>query len=303
MPQGTELTEALRTGPFHTALRAAVAARGLALHRIRHRLAERGVQIGVTSLSYWQRGIRRPEREESLRAVQALEEVLEIPPASLTRLLTPPDLPGRRPARPYRTLDDQVAAMRALLVELGSPDDGGLHTVMLIDRVSIGTRRDMYSVDSQHLVGAHRDGVDRYVIIHHGDPGCDVDRIRVRATHNCRLGRVRRHQESGTVAAEFLFDGRLRVGETALLGYGFEDGSEAESLEYLRRFPFGGRQYVLEVAFTGETRPVRCRSFTQSSASAPRQTLSELVLNGRGTTHIVAEAAEPGLLGIDWTWA
>ncbi|KIF01860.1 hypothetical protein PL81_33240, partial [Streptomyces sp. RSD-27] len=74
-----DLGRLLRGGPFHLALRAALAARGLPLHRVQHRLAARGIKLGVTSLSYWQQGARRPRHRESLRAVSALEEILDLP--------------------------------------------------------------------------------------------------------------------------------------------------------------------------------------------------------------------------------
>lgn len=51
-----ELDTALRGGPFHVALRAAIAARGLPLQRVQHHLSRYGVKVGVTSLSYWQQG-------------------------------------------------------------------------------------------------------------------------------------------------------------------------------------------------------------------------------------------------------
>lgn len=82
-----ELDSALRGGPFHVALRAAIAARGLPLQRVQHHLTRYGVKVGVTSLSYWQQGARRPQRPESLRAVRALEEILQLPEESLIRLL------------------------------------------------------------------------------------------------------------------------------------------------------------------------------------------------------------------------
>ncbi|NDZ73640.1 hypothetical protein G3I36_21840, partial [Streptomyces sp. SID10362] len=67
--------------------------------RVQHHLAHRGVKLGVTSLSYWQQGARRPRRAESLRAVRALEEVLSLPDDSLLRLLRDTDAPaeGDRP--------------------------------------------------------------------------------------------------------------------------------------------------------------------------------------------------------------
>ncbi|MEU1629047.1 hypothetical protein ABZ746_27775 [Streptomyces sp. NPDC020096] len=296
-----ELAEALRTGPFPVALRAALAARGLALNRVQHRLAQRGIRVGVTSLSYWQRGIRRPDRPESLRAVTALEEVLELPAHALTRLLGPRT--AEQPvARPYRTVLGSASALEGLLAALEAPADGGLHTVVHYERVRIGAHRKLLSRDSHHVVRAHRDGIDRYLTIHQGDPGCDVERIRVAAVENCRVGRVRRHADSGVIVAELLFDGRLRSGETAVLGYRFEDGTGSLSDEYVRGFTYGGGGYVLQIAFDRGALPVRCRRFTRASAGAPRTGLVELTLNGHGTVHLVEPEVRAGVVGITWDW-
>ncbi|MFD5660064.1 hypothetical protein ACFWHX_22630, partial [Streptomyces hirsutus] len=62
-----KLDSALRGGPFHVALRAAIAARGLPLQRVQHHLSRHGVKVGVTSLSYWQQGARRPPRPPAAR--------------------------------------------------------------------------------------------------------------------------------------------------------------------------------------------------------------------------------------------
>ena len=297
-----ELAEALRTGPFSAALRAALAARGLALHRVQHRLAQRGIRVGVTSLSYWQRGVRRPERPESLRAVTALEEVLELPPHALTRLIGPRATSGRPPARPYRTLLEPAAALESLLASLAAPADGGLHTVIHYEHVHIGAHRELAARDSQHVVRAHRDGVDRYLAIHHGDPGCDTEQVRVRGLGNCRVGRIRRHGASGVIVVELLFDGRLRVGETTVLGYRFEDGTGAPSHEYVRGFTYGGGQYVLQVGFDRAALPVHCRRFARPSATAPREAVADLTLNAHGSVHLVEQQIRPGVLGITWEW-
>ncbi|GHF66654.1 hypothetical protein GCM10010218_55310 [Streptomyces mashuensis] len=300
-----ELERVLRTGPFHLALRTALSARGLALHRVQHRLAQRGVKVGVTSLSYWQQGARRPQRPESLRAVRALEDVLGLPAQALTRLLEPAarPRPERPAARSYRSLVEEACVLERLLAELESPPDGGLHTVCHLEQVRIGARREMRSRDSQHVVRAHRDGVDRYVAIHHGDPGCDPGRVTVRAHENCRLGRVRRHDPSGVLVAELLFDTRLRCGETYVFGYGFEDGTGGTSTEYVRGFSFAGAQYVLQVRFDEAALPVRCVRFSQASAGAPRGGRQELTLAGRHrAVHLVEQAVRPGIVGIAWDW-
>ncbi|WP_424214350.1 hypothetical protein ACN20G_21020 [Streptomyces sp. BI20] len=312
-PGPEALPDLLRTGPFHLALRAALTARGLPLHRVRHRLAERGIGVGVTSLSYWQQGARRPSRPESLRAVAALEEVLELPSGALSRLLDPdgpepdgpepPRGPVRPAARPYRELVSVGAAVERLLTELEVPLDGGLHTVGHHERVRMGPRRELAGRDSQQVVRAHREGVDRYLAIHHGDPGCDPAGVRVRAYENCRAGRVRRHAETGIVVAELLFDTRLRVGDTYLFGYGFEDGTGGPGHEYVRGFGFPGGQYVLQVRFDAAALPVRCRRFRRRGPQAPRTGVAELTATGgHRVVHLVEPVVRRGILGIDWEW-
>ncbi|MEU1814351.1 hypothetical protein ABZ543_04050 [Streptomyces roseifaciens] len=302
-----ELALALRTGPFHVALRTALSARGLALHRVQHRLAQRGVHVGVTSLSYWQQGARRPQRPESLRAVRALEELLELPAHSLTRLLEPasPLTGAERPAaRSYRSLVEESRALERLLADLGSPSDGGLHTVCHLERVRIGAGRELQGRDSHHVVRAHRDGVDRYLAIHHGDQGCDPGRVAVRANENCRVGRVRWHTAAGVLVAELLFDTRLRAGDTYVFGYGFEDGTAGPSSEYVRGFSFAGGQYVLQVRFDAAELPAHCLRFTRTSAGAPRGGQQELTLAGRHRmVHLVEQTVRPGIVGIAWDWS
>lgn len=303
-PPSAELARLLRTGPFHAALRAAIRARGLALHRVRHKLAERGVTVGVTSLSYWQQGARRPARSESLRAVRALEDVLDLPPGALLRLLEPVESAAERPVgRSYQTLVEQADVLRSLLTELGAPLDGGLHTLDHWERVRLGARRELLARSSQQAVGAHREGVDRYLAIHHGDAGCVPELVRVRADENCRVGRVRWRPGVPVVVAELLFDTRLRPGETYVFGYTVQDGTGGESHEYVRGFSFGGGRYVLQVGFDTAALPVRCRSFTRATASARDCEERELTLSGGNrTVHLVRGDAGPGILGIGWAW-
>ncbi|MFF6996292.1 hypothetical protein ACFY93_15275 [Streptomyces sp. NPDC008313] len=292
----------MRTGPFPVALRAALAARGLALHRVRHRLAQRGVTVGVTSLSYWQRGLRRPDRPESLRAVTALEEVLELPEHALTRLLGPRAAAEHPAARPLRMLVGARSALEGLLAELEAPRDGGLHTVLQCERVEIDGERRLAAREAQHAVRAHRDGVDRYLAIHCGESGCDTGRVRVAGLENCRIGRVRRAPEAGLVVAELLLDARLAVGDTAVLRYRFEDGTGEPSREYHRGFTYGGGGYVLQVAFDRSALPVRCRRFGRPSVQAPWEFAAELTLNAHGTVHLVEPEIHPGLVGVAWDW-
>lgn len=69
---------------FAEALSRAVEASGLSLERIQRHLELRGVQVSLSTLSYWRRGRSRPERPESLHAVAALEEILRLASGELT---------------------------------------------------------------------------------------------------------------------------------------------------------------------------------------------------------------------------
>ncbi|WSL80753.1 hypothetical protein OG403_22475 [Kitasatospora sp. NBC_01266] len=309
-PRGSrpDLATVLRTGPFHLALRTALAARGLALHRVQQHLAHRGVHVGVTSLSYWQQGRRRPERAESLRAVGALEEVLELPAGSLTRLLGPRRGRSAEPAmtvatRPYRDLIAPADAVDELLAELPGPRDTGLHTLTHIERIRVGADGRLLRRDSQHAVRAHRDGIDRYLAIYQGDPGCDVSQVRVRAEENCRPGRTARAPDSQLVIAELLLDRRLRTGETHLLGYGFDDAPAPDpSTEFVRGFNSGTGQYVLQVTFHPAALPVRCHRFARSAPGAEPYEREELTLDGQHGVLLAATGLAPCLLGISWDW-
>ncbi|MGW2620971.1 hypothetical protein [Streptomyces sp. NPDC001500] len=314
-PVTAELDTALRGGPFHVALRAAIAARGLPLQRVQHHLSRYGVKVGVTSLSYWQQGARRPQRPESLRAVRALEEILRLPDESLIRLLAESDdghggqggqggaAGTRATGRSYRSLLQATGVLEQLLGELECPSDGGLHTLGHHERVRIGARRELLGRESQHIVRAHRDGVDRFVAVHHGDPGCAPERMTVHALENCRAGRVRRHHGAGVLVAELLFDTRLRAGDTFLFRYGVEDGTGDASTEYVRGFGAAGGQYALQIRFDELAVPVRCHRFTQHSAAAPRGGRQELPLSGRHrSVHLVEPRVRAGMVGIGWDW-
>ena len=65
------------------ALRAAIRQSGLTLDGIQRRLAERGIPVAKSTLSYWQNGRRTPTGPESFRTIQALELVLGVPDGSL----------------------------------------------------------------------------------------------------------------------------------------------------------------------------------------------------------------------------
>ncbi|QNP62738.1 hypothetical protein [Streptomyces genisteinicus] len=295
-----DLARVLNTGPFHQALRAALSVRGLPLQRVQHHLAHRGIKVGVTSLCYWQQGARRPRRPESLRAVRALEEVLELPAQSLIRLLGTDGRPPAPPGRAHRGPAEVTGEAGRLL---GAAPHGALESLALQERVRIGGDRRLLGRDAQHVVRARRDGVDRFLAVHRGEAGCDPDLMEIGALENCRPGRIRRDGSAGVLVAELLFDTALRTGETYVLGYGVEDGTGGPSDACVRRFGDRGGQYLLQVRFDRGALPLRCHRFARAPDGTPRGARTELAVSGRHrTVHLLEQAVRPGTVGIAWEW-
>jgi hypothetical protein len=240
--------------------------------------------------------------------VRALEEVLGLPAHSLVRLLGSGEAggrPGAEPpaARPHHTLEASLDAAERLLTGLRSTQSHGLHTVGHQERVRIGAGRQLLGRESQQVVRAHRDGVDRCLAVHRGGRGCDPAAVEVSALENCRPGQVRWDRASGVVVAELIFDAPLREGETYVFGYGFEDGTGGPSTEYVRGFSSAGGQYMLQVRFEQGALPKRCHRFSRATTGAPRGARTPLTPGARHrTVHLVEQGVRPGILGIAWDW-
>lgn len=303
-PAEPAVAAALRSGRFEVALRTAISARGLSLDRLRRHLAERGLTVGITTLSYWQRGLRRPERPESLRAVTVLEQILGLPDRSLTVLLGPRRPRGNacRPAPEYRDIVDAPAQLDALLAELASPAAGALRVVSQFDSVVLGARRQIAAVETVQVVAAHHDGVDRALLICTFEPDCAARQMEITAGHSCRVGRVRHAERTGVALAELLFDRMLHRGETHQLSYRVRPNSDAEAHEHFTAFRLRAGHYVLRVQFDAGALPVRAHRFTAHGSTGPESGRAELTLDSHHSVHLAAEGPGPGVVGIRWEW-
>ena len=112
-----------RSVPFHEALRIAVEARGLALERISAHLHARGHTISIATLSYWQSGRSLPGRPASLRALGALESILDVPRGHLAGLLPGPPPAAAAPITPLALAPVLPAPERLdrIVAHLGRP--------------------------------------------------------------------------------------------------------------------------------------------------------------------------------------
>jgi hypothetical protein len=297
-----DLDVLLDTGPFAAAFRVAIRRRGLTLERLREHLARRGLPVALASLSDWQQGRRRPRSARSLLAVDALEEILNLPPSSLIRLLVDPASGAAAPvAQLGRGVATHPGALAELLDELPGSREHTVDVLSTHEKVAIDGERHCAGISSRTVVRARQDGVDRHVLPYHGDPGCDIDRIRLNALENCRPGRVLRHP-AGVMVAELLFDRALRAGETWVFESRWTGRTGAVCTEHAHRFPYCGEQYLLEVRFAAAALPVGCHVFAQSGLSGERCATAALTVNRHHAVHLLAGGERPGLRGIAWEW-
>jgi hypothetical protein len=287
------------SGPFHVVLRNAIQERGLPLERLRSRLAERGIQIGLASLSDWQHGRAWPQRANSLRAIDALEGILGLPSRTLTDLLA-----GRRtlPFQPRQGVDEYSGPISDLLDELPGSRAWELDTLTTEHIVTVDAQGNPSTITIRSLVRARRDGVDRFVVRYFGATGCVIDRVTVRPVRNCHTGRVLRHSEGRVMVSELLFGQPLRAGETWIFETEIDDPTAAARSDFAHGFRRLEGNYLLEVRFHPTALPSSVHGYLRADLYTESHRLTELGLNSHHAVHLAATNMTAGVLGISWEW-
>ncbi|WP_422646912.1 hypothetical protein [Actinoalloteichus caeruleus] len=294
--------------PFPSTLRAAIAASGLSLDRIRYRLEQHGHHISVATLSYWQSGRSRPERRESLNALRQLESLLTLPPTALRSLLGPPRPRGRnrRLTIPsIASLWPEVPAVPELLSSFDIRSDTMLERISHHDHYSIGGSGDVRRIRTRQVLRARGEGPDRCLVVFDPErPG--LPSLTPHAIRNCRVGRVARSGGTGLVVAELVLPGPLARGATTILEFELraQPGRPAatRTTECSRRFVAPVREYLLEVSFSPEALPVAPHRFVRPADRRKAPSRSPLTLGPEQCAHMVELDVPPGTVGISWGW-
>ncbi|AOS62404.1 hypothetical protein [Actinoalloteichus hymeniacidonis] len=298
-----ELAEALANGPFSDALRLAIEVNGLSLDRLQRRLADRGVRVSLTTLSYWRHGRSRPERPDSLRGVGILEEVLGLPERSLIGLLGPRRPRGRWVTRGHGTVDlDQLwtepETIRQLRAHIDLPPPNQLSPVSVQDVVLVGSQRDERAVRTRMVMEAAVGGVFRSFLVYRTEP---ERAVAITATRHCTLGTVI-HDPSGFMIAELVLDRTLAEGETTIFEYEVVAQPGEPILYHDRRFVMPTRQYVLQVEFQPDMLPARCVRYHRPNADSEPQGVHEVAIGASHTAHVIELDMAPGIYGMRWDW-
>ncbi|WP_219106238.1 hypothetical protein [Austwickia sp. TVS 96-490-7B] len=283
---------------FPEALRAAIQARGLSLERIRWHLIQRGHELSVATISYWQSGRSQPERATSLAALAQMEEILQVPTGSLSQRLAARRRHGGTglsevSAMVGRQLPAQVEEMVA---EWGLAGPPGLHRVTVHDRLEIGPSHRLVVHEVKELLLADQDGVDRYFLAH-GTNGAATN-IEVKPQRNCHVGRVVPAPEEGLLLGEMVLDRALRPGETILVEYEVvvADPMPREYVE--RSFVRPVRSAHTEVLFREGALPLSAERYTVTDGV---ERVDPVVIAGPSLHTLVLDFG-PGTYGVRWRW-
>ncbi|TJZ54676.1 hypothetical protein FCH28_14270 [Streptomyces piniterrae] len=280
--------------------------RGLGLERVRDRLEALGISISLATLSYWQRGRSQPERLQSLRAVDALETILELPEGALRSLLGPHRPRGRVMAEPQdltasqRVFGENSVEERAL-GEAFAQFNEDVSPVVIKETLRLDERRCIREYSVNQVVRATRDGARRVTAVHCID---DAAAESVDVVVRCGIpGTVRFHPELRTVVVEILFGRELARNETALIDYDILLGRcQRISTHHERRMRVNLREYLLHVYFHAAALPLTCHRYYREHIGAEKRCTSRIALDALHTAHMLPVRCPAGVHGMSWEW-
>lgn len=276
---------------FATTLRQALERRRLSLRSVRQSLMDRGHDVSISTLSFWQSGARRPERAASIDIIRELEEILYLDDGQLSDALGPSRRLGRSRARTF-----------ADLIELteGTADDAEPELLERSGSLGIYLDADGMTARSVNrtLWQARRDGAREATVYYSRDPE-KLKNLDIRGTLGCELVDVALDAERYLLRATLRLHTPLRQGELALterraLGApGAEPLTETTVVSSRRQ-----AEVMLSVIFDPKRLPVRCRVIVEVDGETRTHAVP---LNGDIVTHAEFNFG-PGMITLAWDW-
>lgn len=280
-------------------MRAAVQGRGLSLELIRRQLESRGHRVSVATLSYWQAGRRRPERPESIAALDVLEEILAVPPGALVSLLPQPGAARRR--RPRARVDSvdakDVALLADLADQLGLSWDAGLEPMSIHHCLRVRPDRTEGRHDLLEVLTPTRPGVRRYPLWFQAEE-LAVSPV-LSAGGNCDIGESVRDDERNLLVLEVLLDRSTQLGEPLLVAHRFECRGSQEPVTWWSHVQATRVDDIhLQLTFPREDRPRRVEAVTTDVAGIVVHRLPRV----RESYSFRTSHFGPGEILVRWSW-
>lgn len=280
---------------FASALAEAITHRGLTLQAISARLASNGTPVSVPTLSYWQTGRSVPTRSRSIKGVEALEHVLELPPGALVQTLA-----GNPQMRAPIAVMPDTDVVPGLLAELGLTLDRNFQVITHEDQLDIGPDRVARSLTIRRVLRALRDKADRLPVIHQNEDA-QGRAPEVVAIAGCQVGRRIQRDDLSLVACELVLPRPLRQGDHHLVEYRVDwPPTEVITPSFSRALPSTVTALVMEARFAEGT-PTRAEHLFRESHEATSRVVRELPVSDH-LVQLVGTDVQPGIHELVWHW-
>lgn len=277
---------------FASTLRAAVKLRGVSLRTLRQRLSARGYEISVSTLSQWQSGIRRPERDTSFDVIRELERLLLLEEGELAGALGPSRRVGHSAHQSFATLSKLISSR--------IPSDGPPELLERSSTVGIfvDTESRISRTVTRTLWQSRKDGAQRATIFYGlNDDGVPPEEIS--GTIGCEVVDLVGDPKQNLIRGTLVLHAPLQQGALALTErQTIESADAAEEREFSVVASRRHAELVLYVVFDPERLPRRC-TVTIEVDGAPRSHV--VPLNGNCASHAEFNFG-PGMVTLRWDW-
>jgi hypothetical protein len=278
---------------FASTLREALDRRKISLRSIRRRLMDRGYDISISTLSFWQSGARRPERAASIDIIRELEELLYLDDGALSDTLGPSRRVGRSRQRTY-----------AELIELTREEGDEEPDPDLLERSgAVGVYFDADGTTARSvnrtLWQARRDGAQEATVHYYSRELSKLTELNIKGTIGCDLIDAVIDAERLLLRATLRLRVPLSQGELAL--------TERRSLVPPGLEPQDGTTVVarrrqaellLYAVFDPRRLPTRCRVIVEEDGETRTHAVP---LNGDCVSHAEFNFG-PGVITLEWDW-
>ncbi|MGO4956438.1 helix-turn-helix domain-containing protein [Luteococcus sp. Sow4_B9] len=276
---------------FAQRLTAAIARRGLSLHRIQTRLTAADLKVSTATLSYWASGRSRPTRGRSLDVVRALEQILDVEAGHLVRAMTT--------EVSWEQLSDLLpqANLPAHLERLTLQQSMNWHRLHMHDTLHVQEETGTNRCHNRQVSRAEVDGLDSWVVLvqhpaHETPSLTPLVGLTIRSCHPL--------PEQQLSVIELALPRPLRRGETIYTEHQTELGSSMVG-ELGRALSRACDLLVLEARFHGERPTNFTRSHLDPRTDRWQRIERSLMSTEQGVQCVVPNAA-PGTHLLSWYW-
>lgn len=284
---------------FATALRAAIAERGVTLTWLHRQLHEHANPVAMATLSYWRSGARQPEGASSLAAVEDIEALLGQTHGHLSSLVrsVPRIGPTLETKLPYEA-QELVQAIEESIQTLGTVPQSGLRDLSTLVVGYVDANGDLKSTTTRSLIQSTETTVHSVALFDVLSSPQDAPRV-MTGVIGGRFAPTY-HHPGGLVVCDLLeLTEPVPVGGTTMIEFSEEVSLGMGCRELTHTTSRPSKQTMLWVHFHPDAIPDWCEEYTETDDG---ETAQWRAVTGTAV-HAFRFGFGPATLGLRWGFA